>query len=403
MFVMQNYKSEFPIFEHNPELIYLDSSATNQRPRVVINAISDYYTKYNSNVHRGLYPISIQATEKYDAARKSVSELIGAEFEEIVFTGGATDALNGLATSLYKSGRLQSGDRVLLTPIEHHSNILPWQALPGIELKYFEVTDNFELDFENSGVDLQGVKLLTLPFVSNVTGTLFKAAEIIEWAKSINPGIIIVVDAAQGLSHHRINVKELGVDFMVFSGHKSFGPTGVGVLYGKKELLQEIEPYRYGGGMISDVSRESTSWAGLPEKFEAGTPNIAQVIGMGAAVEFIKQIGIETIEEHEKELNIYAADSLEGIDGLELFHPTPPENHSSVFSFHIPGIHPHDIAEYLGNKNICIRAGHHCTQILHKEILEVPATSRISLALYNTKEDIDQAVTAIQEAIRLLK
>lgn len=386
-------KEKFPIFKTYPNLVYLDNAATSQKPDAVINALSDFYTKYNSNVHRGLYPLSEESTRIYEEARTKIANLIGADSKEIIFTSGTTEGLNGLARSLQKSGLLPMNPKIMLSDLEHHSNILPWQGIDGVEINYLEIDKNYEIQMPNGNFIPD---LASFTHVSNVTGSILHL-EVLKELKKLNPNIIIVLDCAQSIAHMPIDVKELDVDFIVFSGHKMYGPMGIGVLYGKQAMLEKLEPFNVGGGMIRDVNRQSATWAEIPEKFEAGTPSVADAYALGVAVNFINEIGFEEINKIEEEVRNYAIKKLTEIDKITVFHPS--NNASGVISFSIDGIHPHDITQALGEKEICLRAGHHCTQILHREVFDVSATSRLSLAIYNSLEDIDKLIEALKKII----
>jgi cysteine desulfurase/selenocysteine lyase len=394
---MKNIKSQFPIFQTHPDLVYLDSAATTQTPQVVLDAMNEYYTQYRANIHRGLYNLSAQATESYENARAKVATFIGAERNEIIFTSGTTHGLNFLARSLCKN--LKAGDNIVLTQLEHHANLVPWQEYArekGIELRFIELK-NFELDFE-SAKDLidENTKIVSFSLVSNVLGTITIASipEIFELAQSV--GAVTVVDAAQAVAHMGLDVKVIGCDFLVFSGHKMYGPTGIGVLYGKKERLENLEPFFYGGDMVREVTYEKSSWADIPERFEGGTPNIAGAIGLGAAVDFIESIGFLHINGHEVRLQEKLFEELKKIDGLKVIGPEFGEPRTAVASFTLDGVHPHDIAEILSREEVCIRAGHHCTMPLMK-LLCLFGTSRISMGIYNTEEDIEKFVEAIKK------
>ncbi len=399
---MQNIKSQFPIFKNIPDLIYLDNASTTQKPQRVLDALNDFYTKYNANVHRGLYPISEKATDSYEAARKIIAEFINAEPEEIIFTGGTTDGVNSIIDSLLKSNLIKEDSIIGVNEIDHHSVILPLQRI--FKNLHFLTEENKNKEFD----------LIATSLASNVTGEIVEVTKLktdnsrlpneeILPTQGGQAKLITIIDAAQAIAHMKIDVKELGVDFMVFSGHKMYGPTGVGILYGKKELLEKMEPFRVGGGMIREVKRDKSTWAPLPEKFEAGTPPIADAIALGEAVKFITELGFDAIMQHEQKLRKYLINKLKEVDGIKIYHPELSEDAVGVLSFSVEGVHPHDLAQYLGDKNICLRAGHHCTQIYHREILEIPASLRVSLAIYNDENDIDKLVNELKEGIQLFK
>lgn len=395
---MKDIKSQFPIFQNHPNLVYLDSAASTQTPKVVMDAMDAYYSEYRANIHRGLYDLSARATEKYEEAREKVAAFIGAERNEIIFTSGTTHGLNFLARSLCKD--LKAGDNIVLTQIEHHANLVPWQEYArekGIELRFIELNENYELDINSAKrcID-ENTKVVSFSLVSNVLGTITIASipEIFEYAQSM--GAITVLDAAQAVGHMGVDVKFIACDFLVFSGHKMYGPTGIGVLYGKKERLENLEPFFYGGDMIREVTYEKSSWADIPERFEGGTPNIAGAIGLAAAVDFLGSIGILNIIDHEVHLQEKLFDELKKIDGLKVIGPEFGEPRIGVVSFTLEGIHPHDIAEIFNRGEVCIRAGHHCAMPLMKQ-LGLPGTARVSFGIYNTVEDVEKCIAAIQQ------
>lgn len=392
--IFKSSKSQFPILSNNPGLVYLDNAATTQKPRRVIQKISEFYSKYNSNVHRGLYPLSEKSTELYEESRRTVAKFINAEPEEIIFTSGATDGLNAIATMLSSSGLIDKHPRIVLSELEHHSNILPWQRLNPRSIEYLMLTSDFAI---GSSAETKRVDVIALTHASNVTGSILNIKEIL--ARNNNYEFS-VLDASQSIAHMKVDVKDLGVDFMVFSSHKVYGPTGVGVLYAKKEILEALDPFRVGGGMINEVKRDRATWANLPEKFEAGTPPIAEAIGLSEAVRFIQELGFEKMRLNEQELRIYLVEKLKSISGIRIYHPPLNIDALGIVSFTIDGIHPHDLAQYLGDRKICVRAGHHCTQILHREVLNIPASVRVSLGVYNTKSDIDKLIEGVNSAMK---
>lgn len=399
-------KKEFPIFKTHPKLVYLDNAASAQKPQSVVDAEVKFYAENNANVHRGIYELSEKATELYEQARDTVAHFINAEREEIIFTSGTTDSINGVAASLVMSDMVAERPRIMLTELEHHAMILPWMRLKGVDKPdYLAVDEKFKLNLKGTGNDdAQDQKypdrydVLGITHVSNVTGTVNNIKEI---KKELNVGYT-VLDAAQSVAHMPVDVKSLGVDFAAFSGHKLYGPTGVGVLFGKRTHLERMEPFRVGGGMIMEVQRDDATWADIPAKFEAGTPQVAQAIGLAAAIDFVTAIGWEAIQEHEQDLRKYALEALAKIPGIKIFHPPASEAHAGVISFTIEGLHAHDISQILASKQIAVRAGHHCTHILHREILQVASSVRISLGIYNDESDIDKLIKALQEAIQTL-
>lgn len=398
---MMNIKSQFPIFQNHPNLVYLDSAASTQTPQTVLDAMNEYYKNYRSNIHRGLYDLSATATEKYEEARAKVAHFIGAEKNEIIFTSGTTHGLNFLASSLGKN--LKKGDNIVLTQLEHHANLVPWQMVAkerGVELRFIEL-ENFDVKGESTKnlID-KNTKIVSFSLVSNALGTIILANEIIDEAKKV--GATTVVDAAQAMAHMGLDVKVIDCDFLVFSGHKMYGPTGIGVLYGKKEKLEILEPYFYGGDMIREVTYENSTWANIPERFEGGTPNIAGAIGLGAAVDFIQSIGHLHIVDHEVRLTEKFFPELQKIEGVKIIGLKFGENRIGVISFVVDGVHPHDIAEILNRDQICVRAGHHCCMPLMK-LLELPGTVRVSVGIYNTEEDIEKFIEGIKKVKAIFK
>lgn len=397
--VLKNIKSHFPIFTTHPKLHYLDSGATTQIPQIVLDAMNDYYTRYRANTHRGMYDLSVKASQAFQASRASLASFINAEANEIIFTSGTTHGLNALAYTL--SPRLSHRDNVVLTRMEHHANLVPWQQMAkhyGFELRFIEITPEFRLDMESAKklID-ENTKIVSFTLASNVLGTVTPAKEIIKLVREKSPKAYTVIDAAQAIAHFPIDVKDLDCDFLVFSGHKMYGPTGTGVLYGKKVMLEEhIEPFLFGGDMVLEVTYENATWTEVPQRFEAGTQNIASVIGLGAACKFINEIGWEQIVEHEKELVAYGLEKLQ-TSGVQVIGPATPDNRVGALAFVIPGVHPHDIGEVMSSVNVAIRAGNHCAMPLHR-LLGLFATARGSLGVYNTKEDIDALVEGITKA-----
>jgi cysteine desulfurase/selenocysteine lyase len=402
---IKTIKSFFPFFKANTKLAYLDSAATTQTCAPSLVAMDDYYKKYRSNVHRGVYDVAVKATEQYENARTSVAELLNAVPEEIVFTNGTTHSLNLLAYSL--APRLTHRDNIVLTRFEHHSNMVPWQQMAkhyGFQIRFIELTKDFRIDLESAKKLIDSnTKIVSFALVSNVLGTIAPATELIKLAKNVRATTII--DAAQAIAHLPIDVKKLDVDFLAFSGHKMYGPTGIGGLYGKKVLLEEhLEPFFFGGDMVSEVSYETAEWNVVPYKFEAGTPNIAGAIGLGAAARFIMNLGWKEIQSHETKLTTYALKKLQPL--VTIFGPTnchPERSEGSLahsrtgaISFSISGVHPHDIAEIVNRDNVAIRVGFHCAEPLHRKY-NLVGTARASLGIYNTKEDIDRLVTAIKK------
>jgi cysteine desulfurase/selenocysteine lyase len=389
-------KSEFPIFK-NRKLIYLDSASTSQKPKIVLDAMKNVYENSNANVHRALYDLGSESTELYESSRELVAKFINANSsKEIIFTSGATASINLLAYSI--GSQLKKDDEVLISHMEHHANIVPWQQLvkrTGIKLKYLPLTDSGEIDLSKSSELITAkTKIVSITHMSNVLGTINPIKEIAKLTKMV--GAVFIVDGAQSVSHMPVNVQDLECDFLVFSGHKMLGPTGVGVLWGKFELLNDLDPFLSGGEMIEKVTLEESTWNEVPYKFEAGTPNYVQAIGLGAAVKFLSKIGMENIRKYEKELTSYAVEKLQSIPNLNI-HGSP-KNRGSVISFNIENIHPQDLAQFLNEDNICIRVGHHCAQPL-LETLNETSTARASFYIYNDFSDIDKLVDSIKSTI----
>ena len=388
-------REDFPIF-NNREMAYLDNGATTQKPKQVLETLKKFYENENANPHRGAYTLSIEATEVYENTRKKIAEFINAKnSEEIIFSKNATESLNLIAYS-YGLDNLKENDEVVLSIMEHHSNIVPWQYVTKktkSKLKYMYINDDFEIskkEIEEKITDK--TKIVGITHVSNVLGTINPVKDIIKYAHK--KGAIVILDASQSIPHFKVDVQDLNADFVVFSGHKMLAPLGIGVLYGKKELLQKMNPFLMGGDMIEYVYEQETTFAPLPNKFEAGTQNVEGVVGLGAAIDYINEIGYENIEKEEKELTEYARKELEKLDFLDLYLTPNKENHSSVFSFNIKGIHPHDVASILDTEGVYVRSGNHCAQPLLR-YLGIDSTCRASLYFYNTKEEIDKLVKAL--------
>ena len=392
-------KEEFPILSksvNEKPLIYLDNASTTQKPSSVINEIQNYYESTNSNIHRGVHHLSQRATEKYEDSRKIVQNFIGAKSsKEIIFVRGATEAVNLVANS-YVKPLLSEGDNIIISQMEHHANIVPWQLITKekkAEIRVVPINDAGELlvdDMDNL-ID-ENTRFISLNHVSNSLGTINPVKKLIQ--KAHQNDIRIMIDGAQAVQHMKVNVVDLDVDFYCFSGHKMYGPTGIGILYGKREILEKMEPYQGGGDMIKSVTFEKTIFNDIPHIFEAGTPNIVGAIGLAKAIEFIENITIEEIEKHEMALLNYATEKINSIDGVEIVGNA--EEKASVISFVMGDIHPHDIGTIMDNLGIAIRAGHHCTQPI-MDFYNIPATARASFAIYNTEEDVDKLVEGIQK------
>jgi cysteine desulfurase/selenocysteine lyase len=400
-------KKDFPIFESNPGLIYFDNAATSQKPIQVIKQVSDFYKKYNSNIHRGIYSLAEKATQKYEDVRKKTAEFINAKSNEIIFTKGTTESINLLSYSLGKSKFLEAGDNIVTTIMEHHSNFVPWQQLckyKNISFRVIGITEQGNLDLEGlfKSIDKK-TKLLAITQSSNMLGVVNPIAEIIKKAKSINPKIMVLIDAAQSIPHFAVNVKKLDCDFLAFSSHKMLGPTGVGVLYAKSDLLKALPPFLFGGEMIQEVSVKESSWNDIPYKFEAGTPNIAQVIGFISAIDYLEKIGLENIKTYEADLVEYALDKFKRVKTAKVYGPLNVQDRNSVISFNLQGVHPHDLAALLDKDNIAIRAGNHCTMPLHRQALGIEASARISFYFYNTKSEIDKFFDSLERVQKILK
>lgn len=395
-------KGDFPILKRKARgkpLVYLDSAATSQKPKSVIDAIGDYYRRYNANVHRAMYELGEEATREYEGAREKIAKFIGAkDSREIVFTRGTTESLNAIAYSWGIKGPLQKGDEIVTTVMEHHSNTIPWyfvQDYKGVKLKWVDIDDGGRLRMEQyDELITEKTKIVTVTHVSNVLGTINDVKEIAEKAHEV--GAICVVDGAQSAPHMPVNVADLGVDFYTVSGHKMCGPTGSGVLWGRHELLQKMEPFLGGGEMIREVHKGWAKWNDVPYKFEAGTPNIEGAIGLGAAVDYLTKLGMANVRRHEEEVTKYALDEMRGVDGVVTFGPDDVKVRGGVISFNVGEVHAHDVASILDVEGIAIRSGHHCAQPL-MERLNVPATSRASFYIYNAKEDADRLVAAIRK------
>jgi len=400
-------RNDFPILRkkiNGKDLVYLDNASTTQKPYTVIDSITDFYSNYNSNIHRAVYQLAEEATKMYEQSREKIANFINACPEEIIFTRNTTESINLIAHSWARLN-LKKDDGVAITEIEHHSNIVPWQILSqeiGTRLEYVGIDENGFLDLEHmiELISSKKIKLVSLSHMSNVLGTIVPIERIIRIAHE--NGIPVIVDGAQSVPHMPVNVKNMDCDFLVFSAHKMLGPTGVGVLYAKKEHLEKMKPFLGGGDMIKEVFKFHTDYNEVPYKFEAGTPNIADVVGFGAAIEYLEKIGMENIRKHEIYLTDYALESMLSLKHVTIYGPRDPKARGGVISFNIADIHPHDLATIMNDHGIAIRSGHHCAQVLMQR-LDVPATSRASFYIYNTKEEIDSFVNAIKEAGRIFK
>jgi cysteine desulfurase/selenocysteine lyase len=395
-------RSDFPLLD--ADIAYLDSASTSQKPGHVIGAIDSYYRNSNANIHRGVYALAREATELFEGARERIAAFVGWETATTIFTRNVTEAINLVA---YAWGRehVGEGDEILITHMEHHSNIVPWQLLcqeRGARLRYLSVDEQGELSLDelDSVLGEGRVKLVACAHVSNVLGTINPVKEIVERARAA--GAVSLVDAAQAVPQMPVRVADIGADFYAWTGHKALGPTGIGVLHGRRELLEAMRPFLGGGDMISRVDFESSTWNELPWKFEAGTSPIAEGVGLGAAIDYLSEIGMERVRAHERDLIAYALERLPEVDGLRIFGPPDPDRRGGVVSFELEGIHPHDIAELCDREHVCIRAGHHCAMPLMRK-LGVPATARASFHVYNSHDDVDRLIDALQKAREVFK
>ena len=398
-----DFKKDFPIFE-NRDISYLDSGATSQKPQYVINAVEEFYKKFNANPHRGAYSLSLEATEQYENTREKIAKFINARNkEEIIFSKNASESLNLIAYS-YGLSNLKQNDEVVLSIMEHHSNLVPWQFVTkqtNSILKYMYINNEFELSKEEIESKITDkTKVVGITHISNVLGTINNVKEIIKYAHK--KGAIVIVDASQSIPHTKVDVQDLDADFLVFSGHKMFAPLGIGVLYGKKELLNKMPPFLMGGDMIELMRLLLILYAPLPNKFEAGTQNVEGVVGLGAAIDYIESIGYETINKVEQEVTEYAVNELSKLNFIEMYVTPNKQNHSSVVSFNVRGVHPHDVASILDVNGVCIRSGNHCAQPLLR-YMGMDSTCRASFSIYNTKEDVDKLVDALNKTYKMFE
>lgn len=400
---VEEIKKDFPIF-NNRDVVYLDSGATTQKPQCVIDAVNKFYENSNANPHRGAYSLSIEATEVYENTRRKIAKFINAKSsEEIIFTKNASESLNLVAYS-YGLDTLNENDEVVLSIMEHHSNLVPWQMVTKktkSNLKYMYINDEFELsndEIESKITDK--TKIVAITHVSNVLGTINNVKEIIKYAHK--KGAKVLLDASQSIPHMKVDVQDLDADFVIFSGHKMLAPLGIGVLYAKKEILNKMNPFLMGGDMIEYVYEQETTFAPLPNKFEAGTQNVGGVVGLGVAIDYIEKIGYDEIRKYEDEVVRYAIDELSKLDYLTLYITPNRENHSSVISFNIKGVHSHDVASILDSENVCVRSGNHCAQPLMR-FLGIDSTCRASFYFYNTKEDVNILVKALNKAYNMFE
>jgi cysteine desulfurase/selenocysteine lyase len=405
----ENLRKDFPILKRtvrdNKPLVYLDNASTTQKPNQVIDSITDYYQNHNANIHRAVYALAEEATEAYEATRDKIASFINIQDrQEIIFVRGTTEAINLVAYAWGRSN-IKEGDIIVTTEYEHHSNIVPWQLLTQekrAKLEYIGVDDDGELILDDLDKLLATgkVKLVTFSLMSNVLGTITDAKKIIEKCKAA--GVPTLVDGAQAVPHMKVDLEKLGCDFFAFSGHKMLGPTGIGVLWVRKSILETMNPFHGGGDMIREVHKYETTWNDLPYKFEAGTPNIADVVGFGAAIDYLTKIGMDNVREHEIELTTYAIEKLSNVKGLHIYGTKDISKRGGVISFNFADVHPHDVAQIIDGEGIAIRSGHHCAQVL-MERLNVAATSRVSFYIYNTKSEIDVLVNSLNIVAKVFK
>ena len=405
----EKIRKDFPILNRtvrdNKALVYLDNASTTQKPNQVIDSINDFYKNHNANIHRAVYALAEEATELYENTRDKIAKFINVENRnEIIFVRGTTEAINLVA---YAWGRdqIKKDDVIVTTEYEHHSNIVPWQLLAqekGAKLEYIGTDDNGELILSDLDKYLATgkVKLVTFSLMSNVLGTISDSEKIISKCKAA--GVLTLIDGAQAVPHMKVDIEKLGCDFFAFSGHKMLGPTGIGILWVKKSVLETMSPFHGGGDMIREVHKYETTWNDLPYKFEAGTPNIADVVGLGAAIDYLSSIGMDAIRQHEMELTTYALEKLSNVKGLHIYGTKDISKRGGVISFNFADVHPHDVAQIIDEEGIAIRSGHHCAQVL-MERLNVAATSRASFYIYNTKEEVDKLIDSLNKVSRIFK
>lgn len=391
-----DYTVDFPLYANHPDLAYLDSAATSLTAQVVLDKMDEYYTQYGTNVSRGVYSLCEQATAEYESVREKAAKFVNAQSsDEIIFTSGTTTGLNMLTHGLSITPR----DHVIVTAMDHHANFVPWQiATDEGKFQIINITSDGILDLDDLKKKLSSeTKILSLPYISNVLGTVNPVAQIVTIAREINPNIIIVIDAAQAAPHIKIDVQALDCDFLALSSHKMYGPTGTGILWGKIDQLEKLKPFITGGDMIAEVTTNGTTYRDLPHRLEAGTPNVAGVLGFGAAIDYINSIGYEKIAIQEQQLLTYTLESLTSVPGITIYGPQDSSQRVGVISFSIDSIHPHDVAAVLDQEAcVAVRAGNHCTMPLHTEYLNIPATTRVSLGIYNTEDDIDALMEGLE-------
>lgn len=404
MLDVMRVRRDFPILDrqvHGNPLVYLDNAATSQKPGSVIDALVDYYESYNSNVHRGVHSLSMEATDRYEEARVKVARFIGADSPEcVIWTRNTTESIN-LVANTWARQNIGPGDEIVITQMEHHSNLVPWQmiaAQKGATLRFLPLASDHTLDMERAGSIINGrTKLVSVVHASNSLGTINPVHDLRDLARNV--GAAFMVDGAQSVPHMPVDVNDIDCDFLAFSGHKMLGPTGIGVLYVKSAILENMEPFLTGGEMVLTVTNEEATWNDLPMKFEAGTPNIAGAIGLGAAVDYLQETGMDQVREHEEQITQYTLDAFQELEELDLFGPKDATKKCGIMSFHSSEVHAHDLGTFLDLKGIAIRTGHHCTMPLMQE-LEVAATARASFYLYNTEAEVDVLVDALKGALR---
>ncbi len=400
---MRGYKKDFPIFKTQKNLVYLDSAATSQKPQSVIDAINDYYQTYNANIHRGIYPIAEKATKKVEEVRKKVARFINAASpEEIIFTKGTTEGINLL---MYAFGLdvISEGDKIVTTIMEHHANFVPWQQLAikkNAEFRVVDITDDGKLDKENIRQLTRDADFFAFTYVSNMLGTINEVSKIIKDIRKHNKKIKILIDAAQAVPHTKVDVQDLDCDFLAFSGHKMLAETGVGVLYGKKKLLNAMRPFLFGGLMIREVAVEQTTFAQLPYKLEAGTMNIAGIISLGAAIDYLQSIGMDAIQQNEKQLAMHCIEELDKLGNISIYGPRGAFARSGIVAFNVAGVHAHDVSQILADQGICVRAGHHCAMPLHTW-LGISASVRASFYIYNDEQDVEKLIKGIKKVKKI--
>ncbi len=391
-----NIKKLFPIFFHNPDLIYLDNGATTQKPQIVIDIINDFYKKYNANIHRGIYKLSEKSSSMYEEARKTVAKFINSKEKEIIFTSGTTDSINILVNSIKRSNIIKTTKpTILLTELEHHSNLLPFREhFPNAKIIYIPIDETLNLNLKNLP---KNADIISITHTSNVTGTITMPNKIFKKY----PKAIKILDSAQSIAHQKLNVKNLQADFIAFSGHKMYGPTGIGILFGREELLNKLRPLKTGGGTIYKVTKKDTIYSDIPTKHEAGTPPIAQAIALSYAIKFLDKLDLNNIKNYESQLTKYALNKLKEIEEIQIIHSK--NSLAPVISFVVTNIHPHDVSQFLANHNIATRSGHHCAQIVHNKLNLKTGTTRVSFAVYNDRNDINIFIDKLKELIQFFK